>query len=237
MCPYTVGVSLRGIICGGTVLDKTHILTAAHCVKHNEDTAWGIEVIINTRNWYYRENNVFQVSKAIIHKDYKQGTHNNIHNLADIAVLKLDRELPLEALRTRLQTVSLPNSVPQVNTTAEICGFGNTNQGLPEPPRWMYKLQTTTISLAECRQYVIDRLHTSHLCTRSSVGQGLSIGDSGSPLIHNGKVIGVASWGHEVNLATRQPQVFTDVYTYGSWIRDAMNWNDASRASEHWIYL
>lgn len=57
-------------------------------------------------------------------------------------------------------------------------------------------------------------------CTINTEGKGLCIGDRGSPLVANGKLIGIASWS--VDCAYGLPDVYTNVYAHSNWIHSEM---------------
>lgn len=59
----------------------------------------------------------------------------------------------------------------------------------------------------------------TNLCTGPLTG-GLSTcsGDSGGPLIQNGEVIGIVSWGFIPCGTTNAPSVFVTVADYEGWI-------------------
>lgn len=63
-------------------------------------------------------------------------------------------------------------------------------------------------------------LNDNHLCTSVRNGEGMCIGDVGSPLISkNGELIGIASWrGFACGLG--YPDVYTRIYIHQSWIWD-----------------
>ncbi|XP_011299247.1 chymotrypsin-2-like [Fopius arisanus] len=213
-----------------------HILTAAHCVKNDGVLRWDFQIITNTHNWFHRENNVFGVYKALIHKDFKYGLHNNRYNFADIAVLKLDREIPLKSL-PNLQRIRLPSNGSQTDEDVEVCGWGKTTEASVDPSTWLKKLEAKTISLSECQRLLPDQVDTGNICTVSDLGEGVCDGDSGAPLVRGGETIGIVSWGPDCS--SGRPQVFTDVYRYRNWIQTAMAWNNETTATlyDRWLYL
>ncbi|XP_011299245.1 chymotrypsin-2-like [Fopius arisanus] len=225
-CPHAVGLlTPKGDGCGGSILDKSHILTAAHCVtRENERFRSGFQIITNTTHWLYRFN-VFQVSKIIVPKDFRSGQHNNICNLADIAVVKLVGEMPLD-LMPDSQPISLPDKSTEADTSATICGWGRVRPNALELSAKLKKLRTRTIGLAECQRLLPNHVHAKHICAVNDVGQGICYGDSGASLVHGNQAIGIASWGR--NCSDGTPQVFTNVYKYKDWIRKAIAWSDKS---------
>lgn len=61
-------------------------------------------------------------------------------------------------------------------------------------------------------------LNDGHLCTSLRRGQGMCIGDVGSPLITKyGELVGIASW-RSAGCGSGEPDVYTRIYTHLSWI-------------------
>lgn len=67
-------------------------------------------------------------------------------------------------------------------------------------------------------QEIYEHLTEDNVCTVSSEGKSLCIGDGGSPLVWNGKLIGIASH------VTRNvlPDIYTKVYPHVKWITHEM---------------
>lgn len=74
--------------------------------------------------------------------------------------------------------------------------------------------------LEEWRQVTGD-LNEMIICTKNQIGTGSCIGDSGSPLVFNGTIIGIISWS--VNCTDGYPTVHTKVFPYFNWIRSEMD--------------
>lgn len=58
--------------------------------------------------------------------------------------------------------------------------------------------------------------NTKIICTHSVKGQGMCLGDFGSPLVSNGTLIGTASW--TTGCDTGLPDVYTKIYPHMKWI-------------------
>lgn len=64
-------------------------------------------------------------------------------------------------------------------------------------------------------------LRIDTICAYSGInGTGVCHGDSGSPLVYNGKLIGVTSWLY--GCAAGYPDGFTRVSEYIDWIKDRL---------------
>lgn len=62
---------------------------------------------------------------------------------------------------------------------------------------------------------------SNKFCTSSPRGEGICIGDNGSPLVSSGVLIGIASWSSYC--ADGLPDVYTNVYAHSAWISGEMN--------------
>lgn len=81
-------------------------------------------------------------------------------------------------------------------------------------------LNTNVLSNDECRLLHMvpnnGRISDGTLCAFSRQGHGVCIGDYGSPLISNGQLVGVASWGKLC--ATGEPDQYTRISSHLNFI-------------------
>lgn len=109
--------SSGGHFCGGSILDKSRVLTAMHCIYGR--TAEQVQVqygVVDNRE----RANVVNVSKIIVHDKY--GVGGMIAN--DIAILELAADMKLDGVNAT--PVSLPSSFPSTSPSinAQLCGWG-----------------------------------------------------------------------------------------------------------------
>lgn len=61
-------------------------------------------------------------------------------------------------------------------------------------------------------------LHTKNICTQNRNGQGICVGDIGSPLVtRNKEIVGIASWRMK-SCGMGYPDVYTRVFAHLEWI-------------------
>ncbi|KAF5287785.1 hypothetical protein FQA39_LY15721 [Lamprigera yunnana] len=208
--PYQVSIQYRGSHnCGGSILDSTTILTAAHCLVGFNDDA--MTVVVGTNK--YNEGGVTHfIESSVYHSgfDFNIGEH-------DIGLIKLSSAI---TFNEKVQTITLETGEVQ-NVDCVISGWGTTILGGESPVDLQY-LRSRTISISECREAhssasplpVLD----TQICALSVAGEGACHGDSGGPLVANKKQIGIASWVEPC--AKGYPDVFTKVSAHIDWIAD-----------------
>jgi len=92
-------------LCGGTLVTKRHVVTAAHCIQDSMATVLlGEHVLGNDTDGANPEE--FKIEKIIPHENYNPRTFDN-----DIAVIKFDTDVEF---KVGIQPVCLPSKTPGV---------------------------------------------------------------------------------------------------------------------------
>ncbi|XP_017073832.1 serine protease SP24D-like [Drosophila eugracilis] len=208
-------VSLRNAgshSCGGSILSKNYILTAAHCVTNQDANGNHIAIAADRFTIRAGSNDRFsggvlvQVAKVIVHEEY-----GNFLN--DVALLLL--ETPL-ILSTSIQPISLPTSDTPADADIIISGWGRIkHQG--DLPRYLQYNTLKSISLERCDELIGWGVQ-SELCLIHEADNGACNGDSGGPAIYNNQVVGVAGFVWSA-CGTSYPDGYARVYFHNDWIR------------------
>ena len=103
-------------ICGGTLIDSRHVLTAAHCINTENPAQITITAGIHNRLISENTKQVKNLERIFIHPDY---INPNTSDKNDIAILRLSS--PVETNKY-VQICCLPASDPQHDTTVIVSG-------------------------------------------------------------------------------------------------------------------
>ncbi|XP_046819420.1 chymotrypsin-2-like [Vespa crabro] len=214
--PYQVSLQIKLSafhFCGGSILDKNYVITAAHCVSSKSKD--NIQIVAGT-NYLNDENSSFHnVKRIIVHENYSPS--DSWKN--DIALLEVVEPFSETKL---ISFINLPTSHDVINTNdvAVISGWGR----LWQNGATTKKLQRAMIYIADqnyCRNMYATMgysIHNSHLCAYDPESpRGSCHGDSGGPLTVNGKLVGLVSWAKACAL-TDYPTVYTRVSEFMDWI-------------------
>ena len=207
--------------CGGTVLDRWTILTAAHC--NIEADSMSIMVGQVNKN----KGKDIKISKVINHNYTASTTMDN-----DISILKLATPL---TLGKNIQAICLPSSTfnPAVGTTCFASGWGALKENGKGPAKLQY-VGVPMVSFESCNAAYKQTLTANYICAGFAAGGKDSCqGDSGGPLVcmEKGKpvITGVVSNGDGC-AKPKVPGVYTKVINYLTWIKANMGKTTISTA-------
>ncbi|XP_034248949.1 trypsin-like [Thrips palmi] len=223
--PYQVSVRSKlrtanwGHFCGGSILNDTTIITAAHCMHNVAGTDIGDLYIVAGSNLLSSGGVQIFVKQKIVHPDY-----GPVYNDYDIALLILQKPLTLDdkyIKAVELQDVeNLPAGYDCVAT-----GWGTTVQGSHTLPDKLKGVKVPIIDYDTCAAYYAEEqdyepIIETQICAGFEEGRRDACqGDSGGPLVCQGKLTGIVSWGAGCGLE-RLPGVYTDVAFLLDWIGD-----------------
>lgn len=127
--------------CGGTILNRYTVLTAAHCIRDNRPVAIRVGSTFHGRGGYRRS-----VDRIIVHEGFNRTTLDN-----DIALVILS--LPL-LFNERAQPAQLPEFDYDLanNVTIWVSGWGTLQQGAREIPDQLQAVNIQTIDQELCRE-------------------------------------------------------------------------------------
>ncbi|MGW0520517.1 S1 family peptidase [Crossiella sp. NPDC003009] len=203
--PWTVAIAKAegSVICGGTLVTPTMVLTAAHCAVGRQPK--DLLVLAGREDLLALGGEVRTLTGIWIHPFY-----TDVRAGHDVAVLRLTLPLALPTLPLATPADTLlygPGSY------ATALGWGRTAEG-GFPSRYLLKAALPVVSDPLCQSVLAGFEAGSMLCAGYAHG-GVDTcqGDSGGPLVAGGKLVGVTSWG--IGCARPfQPGVYVRVSTY-----------------------
>ncbi|OXU23297.1 hypothetical protein TSAR_013386 [Trichomalopsis sarcophagae] len=218
--PYQVSLlRLRSPFCGGTIIAKSWVVTAGHCIKSHLGvvtekstlsvrTATSSLLATGTRH---------QIEEVIIHPEYN---HKNYDN--DIVLIKLRQPLEFNAEQGSIP-LAQPDDVPYPGQIMQITGFGKVGEHYGYSKTLKLAL-VPVVSFDNCARVYesIDPITDNMFCAGDGKADACQ-GDSGGPAVINNKLAGVVSSG--IGCASGfYPGIYTRVDKYYDWIMQTTNY-------------
>lgn len=218
--PWQVGLQTsRGFnYCGGTLVGKRTVITAAHCVTGKSPS----EVYIWLGGHRRSDGSKTRIvaSSITIHESYNRRSLKN-----DIAIITLSSDA---TFNNDIRPACLPKTVASdlANVDATISGWGTLSSG-GSTPDVLQTASVTTTTESECKSAYGSEYHHTEMICASDTGVDSCQGDSGGPMTaqtpnDRSYLLGIVSWGY--GCADRKyPGVYTRTPTYEDWIAARIN--------------
>ncbi|CAG9830711.1 unnamed protein product [Diabrotica balteata] len=193
--------------CGGSILSHNWIATAGHCCLANVTGTRIFAGIINAAG----EESEYKQERSIAETNIHYFSGANPH---DICIIKINKPW---VYNDRVQPIALP--IQDFNVTGDVVasGWGQSAQNnyYPDLLQW----QKSDMPDEETdKENPYDSL--ANVCTANpEADHGVCYGDSGSPLVLDKQLVGIASWVFLPCGTKGAPSVFTRVSHYVSWIK------------------
>ncbi|MEG3695272.1 trypsin-like serine protease [Vibrio coralliirubri] len=235
------GVYSTGPYCGATILDPTHILTAAHCIYGNEEGQLFTTVVPQLEDSSQFPNGNIQkarVSEVYYRSDYSNALSNLLRN--DVAILKLESALNVDSINDVVKRPSNDDYRIGVNDFVAV-GHGDTRSGF-DSTTLLQKASLNYVDNATCATAFIDgsALTDNQICFNGDYSvftglyNGTCQGDSGGPVYWQDgadyRQVGITSFGPDTcGGSSTVTSVFTEILDYEAWIDSVIAGNETAK--------
>ena len=237
--PWQVSIRGHNHFCGGTILDSTTILSAAHCF--NDGVIDGVTIMVG--DVIVHGEQVIGIKELIFNPDkpYNEDTMDY-----DIVILKLQYEIPFE--EGFVQPACLPDADfnPSAGSKCFVSGWGDIEYDSESPmPDILNWVRVQVIDQDKCiEMYQSSGPINDNMICANDEGKDSCQGDSGGPLIcMDGEVpviTGAVSFG-EGCADPNFPGVYARVAPHLDWIKailqqpddDEIEGTDGSNHGQH----
>jgi len=213
--------------CGGTIINQSWILTAAHCTENK--TADGIAIVAGTYNLTTSMGELRNVKAIYEHEDYDPSIL-----MHDIALLELEE--PLE-LSDSVEIILPANTDDPLEDGQmySLAGWGALEEGGYGTPD-LYTVEVPAVSLEYCIETLSDFYNINFgyydlivenfdtiICAGGVTGKDSCQGDSGGPMTMEvgcaQLIYGIVSWGFGCG-TSNLPGVYASVAMHRQWIEE-----------------
>ncbi len=236
--------------CGGTMLDSTHVLTAAHCL-YDEDGELNYDYMLfavagqaDDESDFPSSVTTVRAEQFFIHPDFQDTASSLWQN--DIAIIQLESSLNAQGTVVRPITQEYRLGSDGVDNDTNdyafrIVGHGNTSSG-NDATTMLQDADVSYVSNNTCDNN-LSALTNKQICFKgisttpnTSLTSGTCQGDSGGPVYWDsgsGLVqVGITSFGPTTCgdgfTGSDVTAVFTEVFDYSTWIDSVLAGNESA---------
>ena len=138
---WAVSLNIGGYICGGTIIDSSYIVTAAHCLDHDIRPS---DIMIYAGTLVINGGFTRTASRIYSHPAYNKALHTN-----DIALLKMN--VPLDLSSSDFAKICLPKvappsgEYPPPGTSLMTVGWGTLYEGATSASRILQQVTVQAV--------------------------------------------------------------------------------------------
>ncbi|XP_051570703.1 trypsin-like [Myxocyprinus asiaticus] len=225
--PWQVSIqssTYGGHFCGGSLINKDWVLSAAHCFQ--SVSKFTITIYLGRQSQSGSNPNEMSrsVSKIINHPDYNNPKDDN-----DIALLQLSSSVTFSDY-IKPVCLAAAGSLLATGTSSWVTGWGTLNSGDTQLPDILQEVEIPIVSNSDCNNAYGGVITNNMICAGllNQGGKDSCQGDSGGPMVNKNSSLwiqsGIVSFGSGC-ADPKFPGVYARVSQYQDWINSQITSN------------